>query len=46
VVAVAGIKCNVAASWLMTANVSHFLTDAGLTAGWVPAFSLEYSFGG
>jgi len=46
VIAVAGIKYNVAAAWLMTANVSHFLTDAGLTAGWIPAVSLEYSFGG
>jgi hypothetical protein len=46
VVAVAGIKYNVAAAWLMTANVSHFLSEAGLTAGWIPAVSLEYSFGG
>ena len=46
VVAVAGIKCNLAAAWLVTANVSHFLSDSGLTPGWVPAVSLEYSFGG
>jgi hypothetical protein len=46
VVAVGGIKFNVAAAWLMTANVSRSLTEAGLTAGWVPALSIEYSFGG
>jgi hypothetical protein len=45
VVAVAGIKCNIAAAWLVSANVSQFLTDGGLTAAWVPAVSLEYSFG-
>ena len=37
---------DVATAWLMSANVSHCLTADGLTAGWVPAFSREYSFGG
>jgi hypothetical protein len=46
VVAIAGMKVNVAASWLIAANVSRFLTDAGLTADWIPAVTIEYSFGG
>lgn len=45
VVAVAGVKWNVAATWLLTANVRRPLTDAGLNAGWVPAITLDYSFG-
>lgn len=45
-VLVAGVKINVASTWLVAANVSHFLTDAGLTANWIPAVTIEYSFGG
>lgn len=46
VVAVAGLKVNIASVWLVTANVSHFLTEAGLTANWIPAVTIEYFFGG
>jgi hypothetical protein len=46
VVAVGGMKVNIASAWLITANVSRFLTDAGLTANWIPAVTIEYSFGG
>lgn len=44
-VAVGGLKWNVASTWLLTANVRHALTDVGLDAGWVPAVTLDYSFG-
>jgi Co/Zn/Cd efflux system component len=46
VVAVAGLKVNIASVWLVTANLSHFLTDAGLTTNWIPTVTIEYSFGG
>ena len=46
VVALGGVKWNAATAWLITTHVSRFLTDAGLTARWVPTVSLEYSFGG
>ncbi len=46
VVALGGMKWNVAAAWLISAHVSRFVTDAGLTAPWVPTVSIEYSFGG
>jgi hypothetical protein len=44
-VAVAGFKWNVAGSWLLSANVARPLTDVGLNAQWVPAVTLDYSFG-
>jgi hypothetical protein len=46
VVAVGGMKVNVASAWLIAASVSRFLTDAGLTATRIPALTAEYSFGG
>lgn len=46
VLAVGGIKVNIGSALLVTANVSRFLSDAGLTANWIPAVSIEYYFGG
>jgi hypothetical protein len=45
VVALAGVKWNAAATWLVTANVSRSLTNAGLTARWVSTVGAEYAFG-
>jgi hypothetical protein len=45
VVAVAGFKWNARATWLITANVSRTLTDAGLTAHWMSTVGAEYVFG-
>lgn len=45
VVAVAGFKWNVTDTWLLTANVRRPLTDAGLTASWIPTLTLDYAFG-
>ena len=45
-VAVGGFKWNVTGTWLITANVLHPLTDAGLNASWVPMVTFDYSFGG
>ena len=45
VLAVGGIKWNVAASMLLSATVLRPLTDAGLTPRWVPAIAVEYSLG-
>jgi hypothetical protein len=44
--AVAGFKWNVGNRWLFNANVLLPLTDRGLRAPVVPAFALDYSFGG
>jgi hypothetical protein len=45
-VAVVGFKWNVAGSWLVSANVARPLTtNVGLNADWVPAVTLDYSFG-
>ena len=46
VVAIGGVKWNPAATWLIGANVLRRLTTGGLTAGWVPAATVEYVFGG
>jgi hypothetical protein len=43
--AVVGFKWNVASSWLFSANVARPLTNVGLNAQWVPAVTLDYSFG-
>jgi hypothetical protein len=43
--AVFGVKWNVAGPWLMTAHAQRALTSAGLTGGWAPSVSLDYSFG-
>ena len=43
--AVGGIKWNVAATWLLTASLVRPLTSAGLTARVIPLVVAEYSFG-
>jgi hypothetical protein len=45
VVLTAGFKWNLVAAWLLSAHVSHPLSDAGLNAAWVPALSLDYLIG-
>ncbi len=45
ILAVAGVKWNIADTWLVTANVRRPLTDVGLNAGWVPTITCDYSFG-
>lgn len=45
-VMVGGFKWNLTGTWLVTANVLHPLTDAGLNANWVPTVMFDYSFGG
>jgi hypothetical protein len=44
IVAVAGVKWNVAGTWLLTANVLRPLTDTGLNADWVPTITFDYAF--
>jgi len=44
-VAVAGVKRNVRATWLVTANVSRSLGTGGLTARWMSTIGAEYAFG-
>ena len=44
--AVGGVKWNPGATWLVSANVFRPLLSAGLSAGWVSAIAMEYSFGG
>ena len=43
--AVAGVKWNVAGTWLVSANVLKPMTVAGLTANLTPSVVVEYSFG-
>jgi hypothetical protein len=43
-VGLVGIKWNVAATLLLSANVMRPLTSAGLNARWMSTFSLDYSF--
>jgi hypothetical protein len=45
VVAVAGIKWNLAGTLLISANVLKPLTDEGLNANWVPSITFDLSFG-
>jgi len=45
VVAVAGVKWNVARTWLVTASVLKSLTTVGLNAEWVPSVTFDYWFG-
>ena len=45
ILAVAGLKWNIADTWLLTANVRRPLTDVGLNAGWVPTITFDYAFG-
>jgi hypothetical protein len=41
VLAVAGLKWNVADTWLVTASVRRPLTSAGLNTGWVPTITID-----
>jgi hypothetical protein len=45
IVAMAGIKWNIAGALLLNASVIRPLTEAGLNARWVPTLSVDYSFG-
>ena len=45
VIAVAGVKWNARATWLVTANVARSLTSSGLTARWMSTIGAEYAFG-
>jgi hypothetical protein len=45
ILAVAGVKWNIADTWIVTANVRRPLTVVGLNAGWVPTITLDYSLG-
>jgi hypothetical protein len=45
VLAIAGVKWNVAASMLLNVSVLRPLTDAGLNPVWVPVIAVEYSLG-
>jgi len=44
VVGLVGVKWNVAATMLLSANVMRPLTSAGLNAGWISTFAFDYSF--
>jgi hypothetical protein len=44
IVAVAGVKWNIADTWLLTANVRRPLTAVGLNASWVPTITFDYAF--
>jgi len=45
VMAIAGLKWNARATWLVTANVARSLTTSGLTARWTSTIGAEYAFG-
>lgn len=45
VMALAGVKWNARATWLVTANVARSLTTSGLTARWMSTIGAEYAFG-
>ena len=45
ILAVAGLKWNIADTWLLTANLRRTLTSVGLNAGWVPTITFDYAFG-
>jgi hypothetical protein len=44
--AVLGLKWNVAGGWLFGATLLKPFTTAGLVPGWTPMLTLDYSFGG
>lgn len=46
VVTTFGVKWNVSGSWLIGGTLLKPVTSAGLNADWVPAFTVDYSFGG
>ena len=39
-----GVKWNVAATLLLSANIVRPLTAGGLTGGWISTFALDYAF--
>ena len=41
-----GVRWNPYGRWLVSANVLHPLTSAGLTARWVASMTIDFSFGG
>ena len=43
-VGLVGLKWNVAATLMLSANVMRPLTSAGLNARWMSTLSLDYSF--
>jgi hypothetical protein len=43
-VAVAGVKWNVGATWLMSASVIRAITTTGLNARWTPTLTIDYAF--
>ena len=43
--AVVGVKWNVRSTWLLSAHATRSLNDIGLTAGWIPTVTLDYSLG-
>jgi len=45
ITAVPGIKWNVTDTWILVANVGIPLTDAGLTARFIPFVGVDYAFG-
>jgi hypothetical protein len=44
ILAVAGVKWNFAATWLLSGSVIRPLTTAGLNASWIPTLTVDYSF--
>jgi hypothetical protein len=40
-----GVKWNPRSTWLLSAHATRSLNDIGLTAGWVPTITLDYSLG-
>jgi hypothetical protein len=44
-VLVAGVKWNVASTWLVSANVLRSLTTVGLNDKWIPSVTFDYWFG-
>lgn len=44
IVAVAGFKWNVAATWLLSGSVIRPVTSVGLNARWTPTLTLDYAF--
>lgn len=44
-IATAGVKWNVGATWLVTGNVSRSIGTDGLTARWMSTIGAEYAFG-
>lgn len=42
--AVAGLKWNIASTWILTASVRRSLTSTGLNAAWVPTITFDSAF--